>query len=132
MRYSNPYDIGTFFQPRLDVSFGKNAIVQWMVIIIFSMNLLTIAGLWFYVDSSVALIKLQYNVYFGTSLFVAWWGAYILPAMGFLFFLLDVFLAFILYSIKERIFAYSILLGAFFVQVALVVAVYSIVLNNYL
>lgn len=132
MRYTNPYDIGTFFQPRLDVSFGKNAIVQWMIIITFIMNLLIVAGLWFYVDQSVTFIKLQYNVYFGTSLFVAWWGAYILPAMGFLFFLLDVFLAFILYSIKERIFAYSILLGAFFVQITLAVASYSIVLNNYL
>lgn len=131
MQYTNPYDIGTFFQPQPNVTFTKNAIVQWLIIIILVTNIITVVGLWFFIDIESVFIKLQYNVYFGTSLFAPWWGPYILPAMGFLFFLIDIFLAFMLYTIKERIFAYSILLGAFFVQITLIVASLSVVLNNY-
>ncbi len=131
MRRINPYDVGTFFQPQADVTFIKNAIVQWLIIIILIMNIVIVAGLWFFVEPESAFLKLQYNVYFGTSLFAPWWGGYILPAMSFVFFLIDIFLAYMLYVIKERIFAYSILLGAFFVQIALAIASLSIVLNNY-
>ncbi len=131
MRYSNPYDIGMFFHSQSNVTFIKNAIVQWLIIIVIVMNLLISTGLWFYTDKSIVFIKLQYNVYFGTSLFAPWWGAYILPAMGFIFFLIDIFLSYMLYVIKERIFAYIILLGAFFVHIALGVATLNIILNNY-
>ncbi len=120
-----------FFAKDKAITFGKNALVHWLVIATSIMIILVLVGLLFYVHPSVGMLRLQYNVFFGTSLHAPWWGAYVLVGVGALFFAMDVLVAYILYIARERIAAYAVLLGAFFVQIALLVAAMSIVLNNF-
>lgn len=114
-----------------NVSFWNNAIVHWMIIINIVLNLGVVALLAFYVHPSDILVKLQYNVFFGTSLHVEWWKTYSLPLVGMVFFIIDLLIGNVLYYTRERIAAYIILLGALFAHIALVIAALSIVLNNF-
>lgn len=113
------------------ISFWNNTIVHWAIIGNLVLNLGVIVLLVFYVRSSDAMIKLQYNVFFGTSLFVSWWQTYILPLICLLFFLVDLFVGSILYKYKERVAAYIVLLGALFTQISLIIAILSIIMNNF-
>lgn len=115
-----------------DTAYRHNAIVHWVVIA----TIFTCVGstilLAFFVHPSDVSIRLQYNVFFGTSLEAPWWQAYLLPVMGFIFFLVDVMISHVLYISKERVAAYIILLGGLFAQIALLIAVVSIVVNNFI
>ncbi len=117
--------------PLQNVSFWNNAIVHWMIIANIVLNLGVVVLLAFYVHPSDVLIKLQYNVFFGTSLHVEWWKTYSLPLVGMVFFVIDLLIGNVLYYTKERVAAYIILLGALFAHVALAIAALSIVLNNF-
>ncbi len=117
--------------PLQNVSFWNNAIVHWMIIANVVLNLGVVVLLAFYVHPSDVLIKLQYNVFFGTSLHVEWWKTYSLPLVGMVFFVIDLLIGNVLYYTKERIAAYIILLGALFAHIALAIAALSIVLNNF-
>ncbi|MCK4636167.1 MAG: hypothetical protein KAT32_04880 [Candidatus Moranbacteria bacterium] len=117
--------------PLKDVSFWNNAIVHWIIIANIVLNLGVIAFLLFYVHPSEVPIKLQYNVFFGTSLHVEWWKTYSLPLVGMVFFVIDLLIGNVLYYTRERIAAYIILLGALFAHIALAIAALSIVLNNF-
>ena len=114
-----------------NVSYWNNAIIHWMIIVNVVLNLSVVAFLAFYVHPSDVLIKLQYNVFFGTSLHVEWWKTYALPLVGMAFFVIDLLIGNVLYYTKERIAAYIILLGALFAHIALVIAALSIILNNF-
>lgn len=117
--------------PLKNVSYWNNAIVHWMIITNIVLNLGIVALLAFYVHPSDVLVKLQYNVFFGTSLHVEWWKTYSLPLVGMAFFIIDLLIGNVLYYTKERIAAYIILLGALFAHIALVIAALSIILNNF-
>jgi hypothetical protein len=114
-----------------DVEYWHNAIVHWVVIATILINVSVIILLAFYVHPSEFPLRLQYNVFFGTSLLTAWWNAYILPLVGFIFFLVDLLVGYVLYDAKERIAGYIILLGGLFANVALFIAALSIIFNNY-
>jgi len=114
-----------------DVAYWNNAIVHWLAIAIVFINVGVIILFAFYIQPSELPLKLQYNVFFGTSLHAPWWGAYILPAMSFTFFIIDLVIGHVLYRAQERIAAYIVLLGALFASVALFIAALSIVLNNH-
>lgn len=114
-----------------DVTYWKNAIVHWVTIAIAFINIGVIVLFAFYVHPSDLPLRLQYNVFFGTSLHAPWWQAYLLPFMGMMFFLIDIIIGYILYNAKERIGAYIVLLGALFANIALLIAALSIVLNNF-
>ncbi len=113
------------------VQYWHNAIVHWVVIATLVINCGVFGLFAFYVHPSDFPLRLQYNVFFGTSLHTVWWHAYLLPMMGLVFFLVDVALGYVLYSAKERIAGYVILLGGLFANIALFIAALSIVLNNY-
>lgn len=115
-----------------DTAYWHNAIVHWVVIATIVLCLGATMLLLFFVHPSDAPIRLQYNVFFGTSLHAPWWQAYLLPGMGFAFFLIDTLIGYVLYASKERVAAYIILLGGLFAQIALLIAVCSIVVNNYI
>lgn len=115
-----------------DVAYWNNAIVHWLAIAIVFINIGVVVLFAFFVQPSDLPLKLQYNVFFGTSLHAPWWGAYILPAMSFLFFIIDLVIGHVLYQAGERIAAYIVLLGALFASVALFIAALSIVLNNHI
>lgn len=115
-----------------DTAYWHNAIVHWVVIATIVLCLGATMLLLFFVHPSDAPIRLQYNVFFGTSLHAPWWQAYLLPGMGFVFFLIDTLIGYVLYVSKERVAAYIILLGGLFAQIALLIAVCSVVVNNYI
>ncbi len=115
----------------VDVTYWHNAIVHWVAIATIFVNLGVVVLFLFYVHPSELPLRLQYNVFFGTSLHAPWWQAYLLPVMSFIFFIVDLLIGYILYQAKERIAAYIVLLGALFASVALFIAALSIVLNNY-
>ncbi|MEN8252672.1 MAG: hypothetical protein ABFQ53_03770 [Patescibacteria group bacterium] len=114
-----------------DVAYWNNAIVHWVAIGTLFVNVGVIILFAFYVHPSELALKLQYNVFFGTSLSSDWWSAYLLPAVSIFFFVVDLFIGQVLYNAKERIAAYIVLLGALFTSVALLIAAISIILNNY-
>ncbi len=113
-----------------DTPFFSNAIVHWICIAVGIIAVIALALLLLNIQVSSALVKLQYNIYFGASVQAPWWSPYTLSVVGLLFFLLDFGLAWMLYTAKERIAAYSVLLGGLFAHIALLVATISIVLNN--
>jgi len=113
-----------------DTPFFSNAIVHWISIAVGVIALIVLTLLFLNIEVSSSLVKLQYNIYFGASVQAAWWSPYALSAVGLLFFLLDLGLAWMLYKARERIAAYSLLLGGLFAHIALLVATISIVLNN--
>ncbi len=114
-----------------DTPYWSNAIVHWLMIAVMILNVAAVVLLLFYVHPSDNLLRLQYNVFFGTSLHAPWWHAYLLPLMGLVFFVIDSFVGFGLYYAKQRVASYIVLLGALFVNIALFVAAVSVVLNNF-
>lgn len=114
-----------------DVGFFQNAIVHWLVIGTLFISFSLFVVLLYYVHPSNIQLKLQYNVFFGSSLYSSWWGAYVLPLMAIFFFLVDLGLAYYLYLSKERVGAYILLLSAFFVHLALSISIISLILNNF-
>lgn len=114
-----------------DVEYWHNAIVHWGVIATVFINMSVIILLVFYIHPSVLPLRLQYNVFFGTSLHASWWHVYALPLIGLIFFLVDLIIGYVLYNAKERVAGYIVLLGGLFANVALAIAALSIILNNY-
>ncbi len=114
-----------------DVTYWHNAIVHWLVIATLFVNVVVFVLLFIYVHPSDVAIRLQYNVFFGTSFDGLWWQAYVLAGVGLVFFMIDLVVGYTLYSAKERVAAYITLLGALFVNIALLIAATSIVFNNY-
>jgi len=113
-----------------DVTYWNNAIVHWLAIVIVFINVGVVVLFVFFRQPPDSLLKLQYNVFFGTSLHAPWWNVYFLPAMSFIFFIVDLIIGYILYRVQERVAAYIVLLGALFASVALFIAALGILLNN--
>ncbi len=114
-----------------DVAYWNNAIVHWLAIAIVFINVSVIILFAFYIHPSELPLRLQYNVFFGTSLYASWWNVYMLPIMSLIFFVIDLVIGHILYRAQERIAAYIVLLGALFASIALSIAALSIILNNH-
>ena len=83
------HEIEPEIDPLKNMSFWNNAIVHWVIIATVVLNICVVVLLAFFVHPTDIMIKLQYNVFFGTSLFTKWWQTYILPLMGLIFFLVD-------------------------------------------
>ena len=114
-----------------NVAYWHNAIVHWIIIATVFINIGVVLLFIVYVRPSDFPIRLQYNIFFGTSLHAMWWQVYFLPLVGFVFFIIDFIIGSILYGSKERIGAYIVLLGALFSSFALLIAALSVILNNY-
>lgn len=114
-----------------DVEYWHNAIVHWVAIATVFVNAGVVILFIFYVQPSNLPLRLQYNVFFGTSLHAPWWHVYALPLIGLIFFFVDLIIGYVLYNAKERVAGYIVLLGGLFANVALLIAALSIILNNY-
>ncbi len=114
-----------------DINYWHNAIVHWVAIATMLINVGVFAIFAWYVHPTDVPLRLQYNVFFGTSLHTVWWQVYALPIMGFVFFLLDLIVGYVMYNAKERIASYCVLLGALFANVALLISAISVIFNNY-
>jgi len=121
---------GFSWQQMEDTAFFDNVIVQWVSIMVSVLIIISIIMLMIVLSPDLSTVRLQYSIYFGTALRAQWWSPYVLVFMGVAFYLLDLALAFVLYGSRQRIAAYSLLLGGLFAQIGLLVAVISIVLNN--
>jgi len=111
-------------------SFFSNSIVQWLIISVVLLNILLWAAFAFFVGPQDYLIKLQFNAFFGIAAFSQWWAVYVVPGIGFVFFLLNIFLAYWLYFFRERIAAYIILLASFLFHAGAIIATIAIILVN--
>jgi hypothetical protein len=74
---------------------------------------------------------LHYNVYFGVEIQSAWWQLFLLPLAGVFFFIIHTFFARRMYMAHERIAAYLFLLGAWMLNVGLLIAGGSVAFINY-
>lgn len=115
-----------------DTAYWHNAIVHWGVIATLLVWAASIVLLVLFVHPSDEPLRLQYNVFFGTSLHAPWWQAYFLPMVGLVFIVVDIVIGWLLYRAHERVAAYMMLLSGLFVAIALVIAVASVVMNNFL
>lgn len=76
-------------------------------------------------------IVIHYNVYFGVDVIGSWWNIYFLPFIGFIILVLNAILGYLFYQQKERIAAHLLMLATFIVQIAVTVAVASLLMINY-
>ncbi len=111
--------------------FFRNPIFQWVFIASLVFNLAIWSVLAFFVRPVDFPIILHYNVFFGVDIIGDWKQAFFLPGLGFFILGINIWLAYFLFSKKERIAAYIFLLTSFFVQISLAVSVASLILINY-
>jgi hypothetical protein len=83
------------------------------------------------VSSSRDRVILHYNVYLGVDIVGARYQVYWVPAVGLLFWLVNLVLARFLYAHQERIAAYLLLLVNVMLQFGIIIASISIDLVNY-
>lgn len=119
-----------FFTRRV-VEFFKNAIIHWLLAGAFFLNVAIWILLAIFIRPVDFKIIFHYNVYFGVDLIGDWWQPYILPAMGLVFLVVNLGLAFRFYQQRERIAAYILLLASLMIQVGLLIASAAIVVINY-
>lgn len=115
----------------LTQDFFHNPIIQWIFIGTMIFNILNWVILAFFMRPLDIPIILHYNVYFGVDIIGDWWQVYLLPVVGGVFFLLNLFLAYILFQKKERIASYVLLLTSFILQISNIISSSSIIFINY-
>lgn len=64
------------------------------------------------------VIILHYNVYFGIDIIGSPWQAFVVPGAPLIFFLLNLFLAWRFYGVRERVVSHILLFSAFFAALA--------------
>ena len=111
--------------------FFKNGLVHWVLIGSFFANVVNWGMLTYFIRPVDFPIILHYNVYFGVDILGSWWESYFLPLVGVLFLAINSILGYFFYQRKERIATYLFLLGAFIVQVGVLIAEASIVKINF-
>lgn len=124
-------DLKSFVRSFFAQEFFRNPLVHWTLIGTLFANIASWAILAAFIRPIDFLIILHYNVYFGVDLVGAWWQAYILPAMGAFFWIVNFILALVFFRRKERIASHIFLLASFIIQVAIIIAEVAIVLINY-
>lgn len=119
---SKPFFKNEYFQSRINfwllfLSVIAN-IINWLIIFIF-------------LRPATENIILHYNVYFGVDMTGKRESAYILPSVGLLIILINSLLSYFFYKNKEKIAGYILLISAFMVQLALIIAATSVIIINY-
>lgn len=111
--------------------FFKSHIAIWLLILSFLVNMINWIILWIWIEPVEFPIILHYNVYFGVDSVGDYRQVYILPLIGLILFLINLFLAMYFYAQKERIASYVLLMGILMIQLSLIVASASLILINY-
>lgn len=109
----------------------KSHIALWLIVLSLIANLSdwTILGVWIKpVDFPIIL---HYNVYFGVDLVGDYREVFLLPLIGLILFVINLFLALYFYRQKERIASYIMLMAMLMIQFSLVIASVSVILINY-
>lgn len=120
-------EIKSFFSQE----YFHSSLVQWVIIGALLLNVLNWSMIAFFIRPVDFPIILHYNVYFGVDVIGAWWQLYFLPLVGLIILLVNSTLGYSFYDQKERMVAHLLMLGTFIVQIALTIAVSSLLLINY-
>lgn len=84
----------------------------------------------FFIRPDAGTVILRYNAFFGVDLLGVWWQAYFIPAVCLAFFLVDLFLARLLFRRSILLAAVILLYGAVFVAVSAVLATAALLFIN--
>ncbi len=118
-------------RPRVRDFFMSN-IVRWLLVVNIAVLLIITGLLGWFIRPTEHDIILHYNAFFGVSsdMFGPWWYAYKKLAFGIGVLVLNTTIALIVYRLRERIASYILLLGAFLVQLALLISAIAVVVVN--
>jgi hypothetical protein len=108
-----------------------SSLIQWVLIGSLVVNIGDWAFIAFFIRPVDFPIILHYNVYFGVDVIGDWWQIYFMPLIGLLILLVNAILGYLFYQQKERIVAHLLMLGSFVAQVAISIAVASLLIINY-
>ena len=111
--------------------FFKSALMHWVLIGALILNGVNWGLIAYFIRPVDFPIVLHYNVYFGVDVIGSWWNIYFLPFIGFIILVLNAILGYLFYQQKERIAAHLLMLATFIVQIAVTVAVASLLMINY-
>ena len=114
-----------------DSEFFKDHIILWFLVFNFLANLINWIGLAIFINKTEGNIILHYNVYFGVDNFGNWEQVFWMPVIGLFLFLINLYLAFFFYNIKETIASYVLLVASLMVEFCLIIASISVILINY-
>lgn len=84
----------------------------------------------FFIRPDAGTVILRYNAFFGVDLLGVWWQAYFIPVVCLTFFLVDLFLARLLFRRSILLAAVILLYGAVFVAVSAVLATAALLFIN--
>jgi hypothetical protein len=112
--------------------FFHNHLVQWLVIFIIFLNIISWVSLLIAIPRSDDPILLHYNAYIGLELdsISPWQAVYWIPGISFLLALAHIIAGYIYYQRQERIVTHVLLLSAALIQIAAVIASASVILVN--
>jgi hypothetical protein len=128
------YRIKLFFKARIFRKFEdflRNPIIFWLLMPSLFFNIANWIVLAVFIKPIDKTIILHYNVYFGVDSMGHWSQAYIMPSIGLILLVINLFLADYFYLEKERVASYILLMSALMAQLSLLVASASIILINY-
>jgi len=111
--------------------FFRNKIVIWLSVISLVVNLAEWILLWIYIKPVDFPIIIHYNVYRGVDLMDSWHQVFVLPLVGIILFVINLFLALYFYRAKERIASYLLLIAILMLQLSFLVASISVIIINY-
>lgn len=112
-------------------SFFKNNLLITLFSFSLLIGLVNIAGSFYFVKKLNNLVILHYNVYLGVDLMGSSEQIYLIPLVGFLFGLVNLFLAMYFFSKKERMLSHIFSLATVIIQLGVSVASGSLILVNY-
>ncbi len=108
-----------------------SVIAVWLMALSLVANLVNWLILEIFIRPIDLPIILHYNVYFGVDMMGDYREAFILPLIGLILLLINLFLSLFLYKKKERIASYLLLMAALMIQLALIVSSVSVIIINY-
>lgn len=111
--------------------FFQSGMIQWSLIGSLIISAVNLGVMIFFIRPVDFPVVLHYNVYFGVDMVGRWWQAYFLPGLGLGVLWVNTTLGYLFYKQKERIVAHLLLLASLVVQIAVSIAVASIILINY-
>jgi hypothetical protein len=126
----NNFNLKDEFRLFFAKEFFRNPIIQWLFIAATFLNLVSWALITIFIRAGEDPIWLHYNVYFGVDVIGDWWQAYVLPAMGLFFFIVNFTLAYHFFNTKERIAAHLLFLASILIQISIIIAEVPVIIIN--
>jgi len=115
----------------LSSDYLKNPIVIWLLALSLFFNLINWIALAIFLKPVDFPIIIHYNVYFGVDVQGNWKEAYLLPVIGLVVYIFNLFFSIFFYRKMERIATYVLLIGTLMIQLSFNIAVASILIINY-